>query len=78
MDETKPIWKSKSIVGSVIVMLGMILNMTGVVERPLGPDEQSTLIDMIANFIDEGMVVLGAIMGAYGRMVAKTTLTLKG
>lgn len=67
---TKPWWQSRTIIGAVVATVALGLNLTGVIT--LNDAEQTEIID----FAMQGVALGGMLYAFYGRLQAKTALTL--
>ena len=69
MNTTKPFYKSKTMLGNLVSVIGTLLIVTGVVEIPQGD------LVAIANSVDSLIAVVSVLAGQlfsiYGRIVAK-------
>lgn len=78
MTETKPVWASKRMIGSVVMIVAML---AGLVGYSIGPDEQLQLTEMletIANNVWAVIAGVGWLINLWGSIVAKHRLTLTG
>lgn len=68
MNETKSIWASKGVWGSIIAVISVITGaLFGVT---IEPETQALVLDQITAIITAGTALFGAIMGLYGRIKA--------
>lgn len=67
METTKPIWQSRSVIGSVIAIIAMLAGLRGVV---LGEAVQAELTDFVMQIIG----LIGAGVAIWGRIVASQKL----
>lgn len=63
MNETKPIYASKGVIGSVIAVVALGAKLLGF---EITPDDQAALNDMILS----GAAIVGALVALYGRITA--------
>lgn len=70
--ETKQWWKSKSVWGSIVMLLAIALGYFGI---ELGAEEQVALVDQIVAAIVAISALVGAVLSLIGRLKATTKLT---
>lgn len=70
MMETKKWYQSKTIWGSIITVLAVLLSIvTG--QHVITPEEQAQLVDKIVAVVDDVGVLVGIILTIYGRVKAE-------
>jgi hypothetical protein len=71
-NSSKSRWQSRGFVGPLVAAVCTIAVTSGVPDLPahLGFENQEVLVDLIL----KGGAVIGALLGAYGRLKAKHTL----
>lgn len=69
--ETKRIFQSKTIIGSVVTLLA--LSLSSFFGYEIGADDQTILVDTALNFIASA----GAIVAIYGRIKASKKIEIK-
>lgn len=65
--ETKPALSSKTIIGILVAIIGMVASRYGV---DIAPDDQKALVDILGQVVAAG----GALWGIYGRVKAKAQI----
>lgn len=70
MMETKKWYQSKTIWGSIVTVLAVLLSIvTG--QHVIIPEEQAQLVDKIVAVVDDVGVLVGVILTIYGRVKAE-------
>ena len=64
---TKPGVESKTIIGIIVAVIGMLASRYGV---DLAPDDQKALVDIVGQVV----AVSGSVLGVYGRVTAKKSI----
>lgn len=70
--DSKPWYQSKTIWGTLIAGVCLVLNLTGVGE--VSPDDQSTLTNNITDIAILGGQIVGIVLAFIGRMKASTVI----
>lgn len=73
--ENKQWWMSKGVWGGVVGFISMALLVFGIVDIPAG--EQVQIVDVVISAVTAVVGLISIIVGIYGRITAKHTLSGK-
>lgn len=75
MFDTKPIWASRTVLGVVVMLAGLVASAFG---YKVDEQTQDVIIDQLDAIITAGSVVVGAVIVIYSRLKATKRVTLTG